>query len=276
MPICRYEPRRLQIVDHRGQPLLVQHAPGGGRPFIHPLAPPDGRGCLTEVMPAHHLWQMGLYTGLHGVNGVDFWTAGLSSAGLEHDGTFHPEPLSTPQVSGDSVAWTVICGWRAPSGQLLLVERQHWCWQPRGAQTHLDLRWTLSAACDVSFDQCSYGGLFLRPPYRDGLPAVAVDSAGRDRAAAEQQRSRWVAVALPLDGRDDLAGVAILDHPSNPAHPVPWRVDAQYGVSPSRCIAGGWSLARGSAVTERYRLVLFAGSPQPASLAETWQDWATA
>ena len=75
-------PERLAI--HRpgsSAPLLVQHTPAHRRPFIHPLAAPDGQGELTEDMPAHHPWQRGLYVGLNDLDGVGFWKEGTSAAG---------------------------------------------------------------------------------------------------------------------------------------------------------------------------------------------------
>ena len=42
------------------QPLLVQNAKEGFRPYLHPLAAPDGKGVLTEYSPAHHKHAMQL------------------------------------------------------------------------------------------------------------------------------------------------------------------------------------------------------------------------
>ena len=47
-----------------------------------------------------------------------------------------------------------------------------------------------------------------------------------------------VAVWMPIEGEENGGGIAILDHDQNPEHPVPWRVDGQLGISPSRCIVG--------------------------------------
>ncbi|MBM3280686.1 MAG: PmoA family protein [Candidatus Handelsmanbacteria bacterium] len=96
-------------------PLLVQNAPAHQRPFIHPLAAPDGQGELTEDMPAHHPWQRGLYVGLNEVGGFGFWKQGTGAAG-ESDGTFHPQPLVGPAVDGAWVVWQVRSQWRAPGG----------------------------------------------------------------------------------------------------------------------------------------------------------------
>ena len=43
------------------EPILVQHAKNGFRPYIHPIIAPDGKGILTEYSPGHHKHQTGLY-----------------------------------------------------------------------------------------------------------------------------------------------------------------------------------------------------------------------
>ncbi|OGV62368.1 MAG: hypothetical protein A3K19_15965 [Lentisphaerae bacterium RIFOXYB12_FULL_65_16] len=271
----RHEPHRLQVVRvESGAPILVQHAAADNRPYIHPLLAPDGKGCLTEDQPWHHLWQHGIYTGLHGVNGVDFWTEGLSRGGLEHDGTFHPRPLATPRAEGNIACWQVEAAWRAPQAADILIERQSWWFEDLGSAYRLDLDWELQACTDVTFDACAYGGLFLRMPWRPELTAMAVDSDGRGRAEAEGKRSRWVAVSMPLPGRPTHAGIAVLDHPGNPVHPTPWRVDGNYGISPSRCILGGWQLRSGERACERYRLFVFCGEVNPEVVEHEWLRFA--
>ena len=50
-------------------PVLVQNARPDARPYLHPIAAPDGHGVLTEYRPAHHPHQTGLYWGFTRVNG---------------------------------------------------------------------------------------------------------------------------------------------------------------------------------------------------------------
>jgi len=267
----RHEPNRLQILRSESQmPILIQHAGADRRPYIHPIIAPDGLGCLTQNEPWHHLWQHGLYTGLHGVNGVDFWTEGLSGGGLEHDGTFHPKPLVQVKVAGNTVSWVVETDWRSPVKKIILTEYQTWRFQDLGTSYRIDLGWKLKARENIYFDACPYGGLFLRMPWHPGSGATALDSKGRLRAESEGKRSRWVAASMPLPQREGEAGIAILDHPKNPAHPTPWRVDDNYGISPSRCIAGDWSLGEGEESLEYYRLVVFCGAINPSFIETEW------
>ena len=60
------------------EPVLIQNAMEGIRPYIHPIIAPDGKGILTELHPQHHLHQTGLYWGLKLVNGRDYFMNGKS------------------------------------------------------------------------------------------------------------------------------------------------------------------------------------------------------
>lgn len=272
---ARRTPERVEICRaDKARPLVTQVAEPDHRPYLHPLLAPDGVGELTENAPEHHPWQHGLYVGLNDVNGFGFWMEGVRNTPT--DGMFRPQGLSVPTVTHDYVAWSVAAEWRAPSGEPLLTETQAWTLRDAGATYSLDLRWTLAATVDLRFGQYPYGGLFLRMPYRAESGGVALTSEGLGLPEAEGRRARWVAVAMRLAGRSDAAGIAILDHPSNAEHPVPWRVDGQLGVSPSRCIAGAWALAAGASATSRYRVVAFTGEPDAAAIEAAWRGWAGA
>lgn len=272
-----FTPRRLALFrPGLAAPLLVQNAPEDARAFIHPLLAPDGRGTLTENEPPHHAWQHGLYVGLNDVSGVGFWTEGRL-AGHGPDGTFHPAPLSPPELAGATARWTVTSCWRDPAGADLLIETQAWRFEDRGtAAGVLDLAWTLTARTGLRFGAYPYGGLFLRMPWRPETGGEVRTSEGAETAAAAEGRpARWVALALPLPDRaGGFAGAAMMDHPGNPLHPVPWRVDNHLGIAPSRCIAGPWTLGAGESTCSRHRLLLYPGNIDPARIEAAWDEFA--
>ena len=53
--------------------ILTQNALPDFRPYMHPIATPDGKGVLTEYSPGHHKHQTGLYWGFTRVNGRDYF-----------------------------------------------------------------------------------------------------------------------------------------------------------------------------------------------------------
>ncbi|MBC8138064.1 MAG: PmoA family protein [Fibrella sp.] len=257
--------------------LLTQCATTDHRPYIHPILAPDGVGELTENEPGHHLWQHGLYVGLNDVNGVGFWTEGLTGR-KDRDGTFHPQPLLPPTATADRASWEVTSEWRTPAGEPMLTETQKWSLEDRGDFLVLDMQWHLQAQTDLRFGKSSYGGLFLRMPWREGNGNQLLTSESAiSPHDAEGQRARWVAVAMPIPGRDTgVAGIALLDHPSNPEHPAPWRVDGNYGIVPSRCIAGEWLLPEGEVSTNRYRVFAFTGEISHDTIEAEWRQFAAA
>ena len=257
-----------------GRELLVQNARADHRPFIHPIVAPDGDGILTENAPPHHPWQHGLYVGLNNVDGVGFWTEGLTNNPT--DGSFHPRPLGQPTIDGNSASWAVVSEWRRPGGAPLLTETQSWTLHDRGTSFELDLAWTLAAIVPLTFGEYSYGGLFVRMPFRE-RGSVITSEGHADCASAEAKRARWVAISMPLPDRlaaGGIAGLAMMDHPTNPEYPAPWRVDGQFGIAPSRCIAGAWKLAAGTATTSRTRTFIHGGPTNAAAVEESWARFA--
>lgn len=265
--------RSIRIYRGDGkEPILVQQAQADERPYLHPIMAPDGQGILTENAPAHHPWQHGIYVGLNDVNGVGFWTEG--GPDRPHDGSFHPLPLQPAVVQGNRALWRVETRWRDPQGNLMITETQQWELQDEGSRYLLDFDWTLRAEIDLAFGQSEYGGLFLRMPYREDNGGIALNSEGLSNREAEGKRARWTAVSMPIEGRTDEAGIAFLDHPDNPEHPVPWRVDGHLGIAPSRCIAGPWKLTAGEASRNRYRIFVFTGGMIPDPIQQAWQAFA--
>jgi len=271
-----FSTQRLALYrDSQSLPLITQNAATDKRPYIHPILAPDGVGELTENQPGHHLWQHGLYVGLNDVNGVGFWEERLGSH-KETDGTFHPRPLVGPTIEGNTAAWELVTDWKAPDGNPLLTETQAWRFTDNGITFLLDVDWRLTASVDLRFGKYAYGGLFLRMPWRRETGGDILTSEGENHhATAEGQRARWVALAMPVPGRPTgPAGIAFLDHPSNPEHPNPWRVDDNLGIVPSRCIAGEWPLAAGESTVNRYRLFVSTGPIDADRVNAEWERFA--
>ena len=230
---------------------------------------PDGIGELTQDAPTHHPWQHGLYTGFNLVNGVGFWREEPG------DGLFHPTLEGEPVANGPTARWTVRTAWRLPDGAEVVDERQQWSLIDYDETYELDLVWELSAVIDVTIGQFMAGGLFLRMPFHPARGGEAVNDRGEHGNDAERHRADWVAVSMPIEGRTDWAGAVLMDHPSNPDHPVTWRVDNELGVSPSRCIAGSWKIPAGTTARYSYRIAFHTGHLNVEWARDRWRAFAS-
>jgi hypothetical protein len=76
-----------------------------------------------------------------------------------------------------------------------------------------------------------------------------------------------------VDSREDFAHIVIFDHPDNKDFPIPWRVDNELGMGPSRQILGDWSLGKGETEVVRYRLMVYTGDLDRPEISRTWKEF---
>ncbi len=249
------------------EPILTQNARPDVRPYLHPIAAPDGKGALTEYSPAHHRHQTGLFWGFTRVNGRDFfhnpqgdyWRR-VSAAVLK------------PEVKED-VRWQTVYDLLDAAGNTILTETQRWAMREQNGTFVLDLTWRGEARTDVTIGKYDYSGLFLRMPWREGIAGEVVNAARQRNERAEGQRAMWIDVGMQVEGRDDLAHVAMFDHPNNSGHPQAWRVDAQLGVGSARSRADDWTIARGQTEVIRHQLVIYTGALNDVEMTNAWGEF---
>jgi putative membrane-bound dehydrogenase-like protein len=247
----------------RSRPVLTQNARPNARPYLHPIAAPDGNGVLTEEHPAHHPDQTGLYWGLTQLNGRDYF----------HNSTGdHWRRVSATVLdgSGDEVRWQTVYDLLDAAGNTVLTETQRWTMKERGGAYVLDLEWSGKAATDVTIGQRDFGGLFLRMPWREGIRAEVVNAARQRNERADRQRAMWIDVGMQVAGRDDLAHIAIFDHPMNTGYPQPWRVDAQMGIGSARSRSGDTKIAKGATEVFRHQFIVYTGTLDDVELTNAW------
>lgn len=247
-------------------PLLTQHARPDFRPFMHPIVAPDGRGVFTEYSPGHHPHQTGLYWGFTRVNGRDYF---------HHPGGDYWRCVSADvlETEGPVVRWRTVYDLLDENGTAVLTETQTWSMREENGRYLLELEWQGEARTDVTIGEYDYGGLFLRMPWREGIEGGVVNAARQRNEAAEGERAMWLDVGMQVDGRDDMAHVAIFDHPENGGFPQPWRVDGQFGVGPVRARLGDWTIARGETEVIRHQLVFYTGTLSDIELHAMWETY---
>lgn len=258
------------IRDGSDRPIMTQVAKPDFRPFLHPIAAPDGNGLMTEFSPEHHKHQTGLYWGFTRVNGRDY---------------FHnPEGDYWKRVSvsilkasasstSDSVQWQTVYDLLDGEGKPVLRQSQIWTLRDETQRYVLDLQWMGQAEQDVTVGKYDYGGLFLRMPWSNDLGGAVVNSARQRDSRAEGERSVWLDVGVNVSNRKDRLHFAIFDHPSNAGYPQYWRVDGQLGVGPVRARTGDWKIEKGRQEVIRHRLIAYTGEMTDTEITALWSDF---
>ncbi|MCE7040891.1 PVC-type heme-binding CxxCH protein [Dyadobacter sp. CY312] len=248
------------------KPILVQNAKANFRPYLHPIVAPDGKGILTEYSPGHHKHQTGIYWGYTRVNGRDYF--------------HHPEGDYWKRVSatvteskGDIVKWQTVYNLLDSTGAAVLTETQNWSMRQKDGKYLLDLEWNGEAQTDVTIGKYNYGGLFVRMPWKEGIKGEVVNAARQKNEKAEGQAAMWVDIGMQVEGRDDLAHIAILDHPENKGYPQTWRVDGQLGAGPARARKADWHIKKGETEVIKHELVIYSGELNDVALNKTFGEF---
>jgi putative membrane-bound dehydrogenase-like protein len=225
------------------------------RPYLHPLRDPSASLILTHDQPADHPWQHGVFTGLHEVNGLDFWS--------EKSDQQHFIKLMDLVEANDRVGWRAQCDWISHDGVKVLEEEQAVTIYNVDSPDlyRIDFDWTLRAPRDkpVKIGGFDYGGFAIRLNTATGH--THLNSSGERNAETSNHAASWCDVTVPFGDR--AAGVTVLDHPSNFGYPSKWRVDGQGMINPSPSLKGDWSIPAGGTRTFHYRLIVHGG---PAEL----------
>lgn len=258
------------ITVHRSgikNPILTQNAKAGFRPYMHPITTPSGKGTLTQYSPGHHKHQTGLYWGFTRVNGRDYF---------HHPGEnyWRRKSLQVLEGTGKQVRWRTEYDMLDTEGSPVLTETQTWTMQIDDKdQAVLDLDWKGKARKEVTISKYNYGGLFLRMPWKKGIHARVINSAGDSNQKAEGKRSMWLDLEMQIDGLKDNGHIAIFDHPINDGFPNQWRVDGQFGIGPARSRLGDWKIEKGQTKTFLHRFTIYTGKINEKDLTEQWNAW---
>lgn len=241
---------------------------GPVKPFLHPVRTPDG-GLVSQDAPPDHPWHHGLWFAVKFVNEDNFWE--------EYDpfGTVRPAGPPSFQPAGEGLQAVTSYEWIRPAGgQPVLVDERTLTHRPLEPDAYaIDVTVTLRPRVDVVLDRTpyqgwgGYGGLALRGPgdWHDTRLLLS-DGTMHERIIGEPAPWCDLSGTFP-SGRT--GGVAVLDHPANPRHPVPW-----YGSTRSAVYGDeGWSnffnaaflfheplaLSAGQELTVRHRVVVHDG-----------------
>ena len=253
----------------------------GGLPMTrnYPMVP-DAAGEAHDHRHHRSLW----FT--HGdVNGVDFWSEGAKAGKIVHDKFLEVKSGAEMGVIRSANKWMAL------DGTVVCTDERTFRVYARPAHERVfDFEVTLKAgAKEVVFGDTKEGSLAIRiaesmrlsqPDSKPGQGHIVQSTGVRDDKTWGK-RAQWCDYHGPVQGK--IVGIALFDHPLNPAYPTWWHV-RDYGLFAANPFGrhdferkppgvGDLKIAPGQSVTFRYRCYLHEGDEQAAQVAERYKEW---
>jgi len=266
----------------------------GAKPFIHPLRTLGGVA-LTAFQPSDHVWHRGVWFAWKYINGVNYWEENP----VEVDGQTRSLSEGRTEVAGaetvtfgaDQAEVTTWIAYVSPRGKRVMQERRlvRICLPQSYGDFTIDWQHeftvgdepaTLSATPVTSeMPWGGYAGLGWRAA-RSLREFRILNSEGMTGPETNGAKARWVDLSAVADGgKDIVAGLAILDHPSNPRHPSPSYVyydTAQFGyINPNLVRDEPLDLPAKGKLDLRYRVLVHDGWPDRDAIERGFRAFAS-
>ena len=276
---------------------------GASRPYCYPVLAADGTPLSRDFPMAetpgedrdhpHHRALMFV----HGdANKIDFWNEGTAGGNLPKGNTVHDGLIETK--SGDVGVLRARNRWVSPDGKLIATDETTIRFHGTATTRKIDYEVTIHALPDTPLvmGDSKEGVMSIRvaqwmtlPHKYEGkdLPGIGhlLNSAGDRDAAAWGKRAEWADYYAPHEGKT--YGIALFDHPQNLRHPTWWHA-RDYGLFAANPFGqsqfelekklppetGNYTIAKGGALTLRYRFYIHSGDPVAAGVAQHFADYA--
>lgn len=273
------------------------------KPYMHPLRAASGT-MVTRHYPMEenvageshdHVHHKGLWFTHGDVNKYDFWAneSSQASQGLKKGRVVLKKIVELK--SGDkSGSLHVTFDWLDPNGKAILSEDRTTVFYSDPKLRIMDFDITLTPLTKVTFGDTKEGTFAIR--LAAGLEELAkkspptpprtgkmVNSLGQETEKnVWGKRADWVDYFGELEG--EKLGIAILDHPGNPRHPVYWHSRA-YGLFAANPFGladfigdktkdGSLTVEPGSNLRFRYRVIIHPGDYESAKIAAAYKNYA--
>lgn len=244
-------------------------------PWLYPLAGPStGLSLTTE---SSHPWphHRSLMFGCDRVNGGNYWQDPVDRGQIVSVG------LKLGKTTEDSAEFTDRCEWRRPRQPVVMTDQRKVMVKvvhPKRRVIDVEITWT--AVEDVVIQKTNHS-LFAVRATPDIAPVgggTLLNSQGDSgEKATFGKPAGWCTFFGKRRGihGDVVEGIAVFDSPKNPWKDCTWFT-RDYGFmspSPFNFMDKPWQLAAGKSIELRYRVVLYAGDPSEAGLAELHKEW---
>jgi hypothetical protein len=259
-----------------------------GLPFFDPIVGPTGgtytasreKGKKEQGDPGGGAW-----FSLGRINGYRFHrTPGDTGEELKAGRITH-RSLNGVLIKGPEVMIRTKSEWRDyddPTRRIASDQREITLYYREDGSLAVDLVLELMAdAGDLEIGADPEGAWFVRAHpglvWKEGAEArERGNSEGLSGAAVAGAKAKWL-VCQGTEARGETAGLAILDHPSNPGHPAAWNVrdDGILAANPfADPAAPPRVVPNGESIRFRYRTIFFRGPAEGIDLAKAYAAFA--
>jgi len=250
--------------------------------FIHPIWSPEGK-VLTRIHPSDHIHHMGFWhpwthTEFEG-RPVDFWNID-DGQGTVRFVQFNA--LTTGPVGAGFEVLHHYVDLTAPGGEKIVLN-EIWnvrCYHPGTAELPIYV-WdfintqSCASASPLMLLKYRYGGFGFRGTADwNEKNSNYLTSEGKTRKDGNHTRARWCNIFGQTDAGP--AGVLLLSHPENHAHPEPMRIWPEGDVFMGFCpiVEADWKLEPGQKYVRQYRVVVYDGEMTKETAEQYWQEYA--
>jgi hypothetical protein len=244
--------------------------------YFHPVTTPSGV-VMTDEAPPDHPHHRGIFLAwveMHGRKDADFWGWG------EHAPTKQRRILNrkvTDLQSGPGQArFRAQNEWKAED-DLVLTEHLETKVSLASSAYVIDLGYRLIPAFDLKLSRWAFSGFCVRTRKDGKIEAFGPEGAVRlpnpkhTEPPTDWPAASWYDYTLRLEG-DTIAGVAVLDHPLNPASLWHNHRDVRM-LNPCVVAPAEVLLQAGRPFELRYRVVVHDGPVQKELLSQLHADW---
>lgn len=242
-------------------------------PFFFPLNGPLSGGSVTSMRNAEYPHHSSLFFGCDLVNGGNYWQEGLER------GRIISVNAVIEKQAGDSVIISDECIWSRPGAMSPIRDlRRFVITSPSIDIYQIDAEITMEMLMDVHILKTNHSLFSARI-----APDLSVKNGGTminaEGAKGEKdtfgKSSPWIDY-YGLRGQN-VEGIAIMQHPSNPFYPAPWFTRDYGFVSPTPFF---WPsnntetfFKKGTQIKLRYRVVVHAGNSSVADIQGRFEKY---
>lgn len=258
------------------------------RPYLFPVFAPSGVKVTRSYPMAEvegesqdHRHHRSIWVAYGEVNGVDNWSEGEGHGGTVHRGF-------VAQVSGPVYAKMATRNdWVSSSGDKVMEEWSSFKFynvSEGGYIVDAVIR-LVATEGKVEFGDTKEGGIVsVRMASSIDVPrggTIHNSFGGINEDETWGKKAHWCDYYGPTAGK--VAGIAVMDHPTNLRHPTNWHV-RNYGLMTANCFGlsyfygdkskrGDFTLKEGEELTFKYRLYIHDGSTVEADVAGKYHDY---